>query len=260
LNADKIRLAQVIMNLLSNAAKYTPEKGRITLCAACNGEEVEVRVTDNGVGIAPNQLAKIFDMFYQANRSYEQLHGGLGIGLTLVRRLVEMHGGQVEAHSAGIDQGSEFVIRLPILGEQVPAQKERPSAEPRRATVQRILVVDDYRENAETLADLLRFDGYDVEVANDGLKAIEVAEQFRPSVVLLDIGMPKLNGYEAARRIREQSWGKAMVLIAVTGWGQEKDHNRSQQAGFNAHLLKPVDYPELAKLIANLSSGKLAGA
>ena len=260
LNADKIRLAQVIMNLLSNAAKYTPEGGRITLSAEHNGEEVAVRVTDNGVGIASDQLSQIFDMFYQANRSYEQLHGGLGIGLTLTRRLVEMHGGQVEAHSAGIDQGSEFVVRLPIFGEQPRPQKEPASAETTRAAVRRILVIDDFGENAETLAELLRFDGNDVEIANDGLKAVEIAEKFRPAVVLLDIGMPKLNGYEAARKIREQPWGKNMVLIAVTGWGGENDRNRSREAGFNAHLLKPVNYPELAKLIANLSSCRLTDA
>jgi CheY-like chemotaxis protein len=260
LNADKIRLAQVIMNLLSNAAKYTPDEGRITLSAEHNGEEVAVRVTDNGIGIAPNQLPNIFDMFYQANRSYEQLHGGLGIGLTLVRRLVEMHGGQVEAHSGGIDQGSEFVVHLPIRGEQARPQNETAGAEPTSATVRRILVVDDLGEIAETLAELLRFDGHDVEIATDGLKAIEIAETFRPSVVLLDIGMPKLNGYEVASKIREQPWGKDMVLIALTGWGQEKDRNRSRQAGFNAHLLKPFDYPELSKLIANLSSCNLTDA
>jgi PAS domain S-box-containing protein len=260
LNADKIRLAQVITNLLSNAAKYTPDEGRITLSAEHNGEEVAVRVTDNGIGIAPNQLPNIFDMFYQANRSYEQLHGGLGIGLTLVRRLVEMHGGQVEAHSGGIDQGSEFVVHLPIRGEQARPQNETAGAEPTSATVRRILVVDDLGEIAETLAELLRFDGHDVEIATDGLKAIEIAETFRPSVVLLDIGMPKLNGYEVASKIREQPWGKDMVLIALTGWGQEKDRNRSRQAGFNAHLLKPFDYPELSKLIANLSSCNLTDA
>ena len=257
LNADKIRLAQVIMNLLSNAAKYTPDGGRITLSAEHNGEEVSVRVTDNGVGIAPDQLSQIFDMFYQANRSYEQLHGGLGIGLTLARRLVEMHGGEVEAHSAGIDQGSEFVVRLPIIGEQPRPQKETASAETTRAPVQRILVVDDDGEIAETLAELLRFEGNNVEIANDGLKAVEIAEKFRPSVVLLDIGMPKLNGYEAARKIREQPWGKDMVLIAITGWGQENDRNRSREAGFDGHLLKPFNYPELSKSIANLSSRKL---
>lgn len=253
LNADKIRLAQVIMNLLSNAAKYTPDEGCITLSAERNGEEVVLRVRDNGVGIAPNQLPNIFDMFYQANRSYDQLHGGLGIGLTLVRRLVEMHGGQVEALSAGIDQGSEFVVCLPILGEQPQPLKEIPSTETARAAVRRILVVDDYGENAETLAELLCFEGNEVQIAKDGLQAVEIAEKFRASVVLLDIGMPKLNGYEAAHKIREQPWGKDMILIAVTGWGQETDRNRSQQAGFDAHLLKPINYPELAKLIANLS-------
>ena len=260
LNADKIRLAQVIMNLLSNAAKYTPEGGRITLSAEHNGDEVAVRVTDNGVGIAPDQLPKIFDMFYQANRSYEQLHGGLGIGLTLARRLVEMHGGQVAAHSAGINQGSEFVVRLPIFVEQLQPQKETARAETATATVRRILVVDDYGENAETLAELLRVEDNEVEIAHDGLKAVEIAEKFRPSVVLLDIGMPKLNGYEAARKIREQPWGRNMVLIAITGWGGENDRNRSREAGFNAHLLKPVNYPELAKLIADLSGCKLTDA
>jgi len=256
LHADKLRLGQVIMNLLTNAAKYTPEGGRIMLSAEHDGAEVAVRVTDNGVGIPPDQLSEIFDMFYQANRSYEQLHGGLGIGLTLARRLVEMHGGRVEAHSAGSNQGSEFVVRLPILGEQFQPQKEPTSAETTGTTVRRILVVDDYGENAETLAELLRFEGNEVEIANDGLKAVQIAETFRPAVVLLDIGMPNLNGYEAVRKIREQPWGKSMVLIAVTGWGQENDRNRSRQAGFDAHLLKPVNYPELAKLIADLSSGK----
>jgi CheY-like chemotaxis protein len=167
-----------------------------------------------------------------------------------------MHGGQVEAHSAGIDQGSEFVVRLPIIGEQPRPQRETASAETTRAPVQRILVVDDEGEIAETLAELLCFEGNNVEIANDGLKAVEIAEKFRPSVVLLDIGMPKLNGYEAARKIREQPWGKDMVLIAITGWGQENDRNRSREAGFNAHLLKPLNYPELSKLIANLSAGK----
>jgi PAS domain S-box-containing protein len=260
LHADKLRLAQVIMNLLTNAAKYTPEGGRITLSAEHDGEEVAVRVTDSGVGIAADQLSQIFDMFYQANRSYEQLHGGLGIGLTLARRLVEMHGGQVQAHSAGINQGSEFVVRLPIFVEQLQPQKGIANAETTTATVHRILVVDDYGESAETLAELLRLEGNEVKIAHDGLKAVEVAENFRPAVVLLDIGMPKLNGYEAARKIREQPWGKNMVLIAVTGWGQEKDRNRSREAGFNAHLLKPVNYSELSQLISSLSTCALADA
>jgi PAS domain S-box-containing protein len=254
LNADKIRLGQVIMNLLSNAAKYTPEGGRITLSAEHDGAEVVVRVEDNGIGIAPDQLAQIFDMFYQANRSYEQLHGGLGIGLTLARRLVEMHGGRVEAHSAGSNQGSAFVVRLPILAEELRQQKGPASAQATRGAIQRVLVVDDYGESAETLAELLRLGGHEVKIAHDGLKAVELAENFRPAVVLLDIGMPKLNGYEAARKIRAQPWGKNMVLIAVTGWGQEKDRDRSREAGFNAHLLKPVDYSELSKLIGSLTT------
>jgi PAS domain S-box-containing protein len=252
--ADKLRLAQVITNLLSNAAKYTPEGGRITLTAEHEGAEVVVRVEDNGIGIAPDQLAQIFDMFYQANRSYEQLHGGLGIGLTLARRLVEMHGGRVEAHSAGSNQGSAFVVRLPILAEELRQQKEPASAQATRGAIQRVLVVDDYGESAETLAELLRLGGHEVKIAHDGLKAVELAENFRPAVVLLDIGMPKLNGYEAARKIRAQPWGKNMVLIAVTGWGQEKDRDRSREAGFDAHLLKPVDYSELSKLIASVST------
>ena len=260
LNADKPRMAQVIMNLLSNAAKYTPMGGSITVSSERQGENVTLRVKDNGIGIAPEQLSQIFDMFYQANRSYDQLHGGLGIGLTLVRRLVEMHGGQVEVHSQGLNEGSEFVVHLPIFAEQHPPQEAIGSVETTRETGRRILVVDDYGESADTLAELLRFEGHEVEIANDGLKAIEVAGKFRPSVVLLDIGMPKLNGYEAARQIREQPWGKTMALIAVTGWGGENERKRSREAGFDAHLLKPVNYTELAKLIADLPKDNLTAA
>jgi PAS domain S-box-containing protein len=253
LEGDKVRLAQVIMNLLSNAAKYTPEGGHITLSAERNDEKVTLRVTDNGIGIAPEKLSQIFDMFYQANRTYEQSQGGLGIGLTLVRRLVEMHGGRVEVHSRGLNQGSEFVVRLPIsVGEPQP-QTKIAKADTARVAVGPILVVDDYWENAETLAELLRFDGHEVEIAKDGLQAVEIAETLRPGVVLLDIGMPKLNGYEAARKIREQPWGKNVMLIAVTGWGGENDLNQSREAGFDAHLLKPVNYSELARLISEFS-------
>jgi CheY-like chemotaxis protein len=219
---------------------------------------VLVRVTDDGIGIGADQLPHLFDMFYQADRSYEQTQGGLGIGLTLVRRLVEMHGGTVEAHSAGRNQGSEFTVRLPILLQQ--AEQER-SVEPYQkivASSRRILVVDDYGESAETLAALLRLDGNEVQVAHDGYEAVEAAAHFRPAVILLDVGMPKLNGYEAARRIREHTWGKKMVLIAVTGWGQARDRQRSRDAGFDAHLTKPVDYPELTSLLAELSPGEPA--
>jgi CheY-like chemotaxis protein len=217
---------------------------------------VVVRVTDDGIGIAPDQLPHLFDMFYQADRSYEQSQGGLGIGLTLVRRLVDMHGGTVEAHSAGRNQGSEFSVRLPILLEE-PGQEERVEVcQTPVATSRRILVVDDYGESAETLADLLRLDGNEVEIAHDGFEAVEAAANFRPAVVLLDVAMPKLNGYDAARRIREQSWGKKIVLIAVTGWGQARDRQRSREAGFDAHLTKPVDYPVLVRMLAELSPGE----
>jgi PAS domain S-box-containing protein len=253
--ADSVRLAQVFTNLLDNAAKYTRPKGHIALRVAVKAQTVVVRVTDNGMGIASDQLPHLFDMFYQAERSYEQSHNGLGIGLTLVRRLVEMHGGTIEAHSGGRNQGSEFTVRLPILMEE-PEQHARVAVlEKPMPTSRRILVVDDYGESADTLADLLRLDGNDVEIAHDGLEALETAATFRPAVVLLDVAMPKLNGYDAARRIREQPWGKNMVLIAVTGWGQARDRQRSREAGFDAHLTKPVDYPVLVRMLAELSAG-----
>jgi CheY-like chemotaxis protein len=253
LNADSVRLAQVFTNLLDNAAKYTHRQGHIALRVGQEGSKVAVQVTDNGIGIAPDQLSHLFDMFYQVDRSYEQSQGGLGIGLTLVRRLVEMHGGTVEAHSAGRNQGSEFTVRLPISPAQHEEEKRLEPCQEILAANRRILVVDDYGESAETLADLLRLDGNEVEIAHDGWEAVEAAAHFRPAVVLLDVAMPKLNGYDAARRIREQTWGKKIVLIAVTGWGQARDRQRSREAGFDAHLTKPVDYPALVRMLAELS-------
>ncbi|MGE5301983.1 MAG: PAS domain-containing protein [Alphaproteobacteria bacterium] len=255
LNADSVRLAQVFTNLLDNAAKYTHRQGHLALSVRLEGSTVVVRVTDDGIGIAPEKLPHLFDMFYQADRSYEQSQGGLGIGLTLVRRLVDLHGGAVEAHSSGRDQGSEFVVRLPISLEE-PEQEENIDLCPKLlATSRRILVVDDYGESADTLADLLRLDGNEVEIAHDGFEAVEAAANFRPAVVLLDVAMPKLNGYDAARRIREQPWGKKIVLIAVTGWGQARDRQQSREAGFDAHLTKPVDYPALLRMLAELLPG-----
>ena len=255
LEADSVRLAQVFTNLLDNAAKYTRREGHIALGVALEAQTVVVRVTDNGMGIAPDQLPHLFDMFYQAERSYEQSHSGLGIGLTLVRRLVELHGGTIEARSGGRNQGSEFIVRLPIFVEEPEQHEEVAVVEKPMPTSRRILVVDDYGEAADTLADLLRLDGNEVEIAHDGLEALETAATFRPAVVLLDVAMPKLNGYDAARKIREQPWGKNMVLIAVTGWGQARDRQRSREAGFDAHLTKPVDYPVLLRMVAELSAG-----
>ncbi len=255
LEADSVRLAQVFTNLLDNAAKYTRPQGHIALHVALERKTVVVRVTDNGMGIAPDQLPHLFDMFYQAERSYEQSHRGLGIGLTLVRRLVEMHGGTIQASSGGRNQGSEFTVHLPILLEEPKPREKAAIPEKPTPMSRRILVVDDYGESADTLADLLRLDGNDVEIAHDGLEALETAAIFRPAVVLLDVAMPKLNGYEAARKIREQPWGKSTVLIAVTGWGQARDRQRSREAGFDAHLTKPVDYPVLVRMLSQLSAG-----
>jgi PAS domain S-box-containing protein len=254
LEADSVRLAQVFTNLLDNAAKYTPPKGRIVLSVALEATTAVVQVTDNGIGIAPGHLPHLFDMFYQAERSYEQSHSGLGIGLTLVRRLVEMHGGTIEAHSAGKNQGSQFTVRLPTLTEE-PQHPERAAVQQQATAMpHRILVVDDYGESADTLAELLRLDGNEVEIAHDGLEALDTAADFHPAVVLLDVAMPKLNGYDTARQIRGKSWGKNIVLIAVTGWGQARDRQLSREAGFDAHVTKPVDYPALVRLLAELSS------
>lgn len=254
LDADAIRLSQVFMNLLNNAAKYTPQNGLINLSAERDGDNVAVRIADNGIGIAADQLPHLFDMFYQADRTYEQSQGGLGIGLTLVWRLVEMHGGKVEAHSAGLNQGSEFVVHLPVLTAHSDVQGQTEAVDNFPTAARRILVVDDYGDSADTLAELLGFDGNDVRVAHDGLEALEIAETFRPRVALLDLGMPKLNGYETASKIRERPWGKDMLLVAVTGWGEEDVMERTKEAGFDAHILKPVDYPELSKLLADFSS------
>ena len=250
LDADSVRLAQVFMNLLNNAAKYTKRGGHIWLTAEREGSDVVVRVRDNGIGIPGNMLAHIFDMFTQVDRSLERSQGGLGIGLTLVRRLVDMHDGSIEAHSNGPDKGSEFVVRLPIM--QPPDEPPPMSAGPRSTalTGSRILVVDDNKDSADSLKMLLRLKGNDIRTAYDGLEAGEVAETFRPELVLLDIGLPKLNGYEVARRIRQRPWGRDVVLVALTGWGQDEDRRRSQEAGFNFHIVKPVELAALEELLA----------
>lgn len=250
--ADKIRLAQAIGNLLSNAAKYTKSGGHISLTVTLEDDNVYVRIKDSGVGIPPHMLSRVFDMFTQVDTSIERAQGGLGIGLTVVKRLVEMHGGTVQAHSAGRDQGSEFAVRLPVA----PAmQNELCSMTESAATplVQhRILVVDDNREAALSLALMLNLMGNDTRTAFDGLEALDLAQAYQPDVMLMDIGMPKLNGYDAARRIREQAWGKRTVLVAVTGWGQDADRRSSRDSGFDHHLVKPVEPEALETLLASL--------
>lgn len=252
LDADPTRLAQVFLNLLNNAAKYTEPGGRIRLSAVHAGEQVAVTVTDSGIGIPANKLAGVFDLFAQVEESRTRSQGGLGIGLALVRRLVEMHGGTVEATSAGEGQGSSFRVRLAT----VPAPVAGPQrATPQPATHLRVLVVDDNRDAADTLALLLQLTGNTVQTAYDGATAVRAAGEFRPQVAILDIGLPQLNGHEAARAIRAEPWGTGMHLIALTGWGQDEDRLRSQESGFDRHLVKPIDPAALLTLLAKIATG-----
>jgi CheY-like chemotaxis protein len=221
------------------------------LSAETTGAEAVVRVRDNGLGIPVEAQPRIFEMFSQVDRNMERAQGGLGIGLTLVRRLTEMHGGAVEVTSEGPGKGSEFTVRIPVLKEVRPGsagQATGPGAV--AGAKRRILVVDDNRDAAESLGMMLKLMGNDVRTAHDGLTAVEVADSYRPEMILLDIGLPKLNGYDACRRIREQAWSKGLVIVALTGWGQDEDRRRSQEAGFDHHLVKPVEIAMLQQLLA----------
>ncbi|HEV3263804.1 MAG TPA: ATP-binding protein, partial [Gemmataceae bacterium] len=252
-DADRTRLAQVFCNLLNNSAKYMDRGGHIRLTAVRDGSDVLVSVKDTGIGIAAEQLPRIFQMFSQVEGSLERSQGGLGIGLTLVKRLVEMHGGSIEARSEGPGRGAEFVLRLPAAvgaAGPPPAGGNGEAAAPKSSL--RILIVDDNRDSADSLVMLLRLMGNDTRTAYDGQQGVDVAGEFRPDVALLDIGLPKLDGYEACRRIRGEPWGKNVVLVAVTGWGQEEDRRRSHEAGFDYHMVKPVDPDALMKLLAGL--------
>lgn len=255
LNADRARLAQVFGNLLNNSSKYTKPHGSILLTANRVDSEVVVSVKDNGAGIPPDKLKSIFDMFMQVDRSADRSQDGLGIGLTLVKRLAEMHGGSIEARSDGEGRGSEFVVRLPILSAPSVAPHTGRDADSDAAGSRRIVIVDDNLDSADSLAMLLEITGNQTFLAHDGLEAIELIEKERPEVVLLDIGLPLLDGHEVCRRIREQPWGKDIVVIALTGWGQEDDRRRSEEAGFDGHLVKPVDYDKLLELLDKLTNG-----
>jgi PAS domain S-box-containing protein len=259
LDADPARLTQVLGNLLNNACKFTERGGHVWLTAEDDGGQVIIRVKDNGIGIAPEQLPRLFDMFTQVDTSLERSRDGLGIGLTLVKTLVEMQGGTVEAHSEGLGRGSEFVVRLPTLAEAPAPQPSGPVAAPGTTARRRILIVDDNVDGAESLAMLLDLGGHETHMRHDGLEAVEAAERLRPDAILLDIGLPRLNGFEVARRIRSQSWGRHVVLIALTGWGQEEDRRQSMEAGFNSHMVKPVDHEVLLRLVASLPSRSDAG-
>jgi CheY-like chemotaxis protein len=255
LHADPARLAQVLGNLLNNACRYTPPGGRISLNAQQQGSEAVIKVQDTGIGIPPDKLDSVFEMFAQIDRPWERSHGGLGIGLTLAKQLIEIHGGSIAAHSQGQGLGSEFVIRLPLAADAPHAAPPKPAAQQRPAVTRRILIVDDNQDAAKSLAMLLKITGNQTQLAFDGLEAVKAAAAFRPEVLLLDIGLPKLSGYDVCRQIREQPWGKDLVIVALTGWGQEEDRRISKEAGFNYHMVKPLDYEALMRLLADPTDG-----
>jgi CheY-like chemotaxis protein/two-component sensor histidine kinase len=254
LEADPTRLEQILSNLLSNAAKYTPGPGTIDFHVTREGAQAVIRVRDDGIGIRPEMLDRVFELFAQADRLPERVQEGLGIGLTLVRSLTGLHGGTVSASSDGPGRGSEFVVRLPCL----PAQEKSARPVPRARTGaddarrRRVLVVDDNPDSAESLALLLQIEGHDVWTAHDGLSALAAAREHRPEVVLLDIGLPAgMDGYEVAQRMRPEAGLEDMLIVAVTGYGQAEDKRRAADAGFDGHLVKPVDIDKLWQLLAS---------
>jgi PAS domain S-box-containing protein len=251
--ADAARLEQVVVNLLNNAAKYTNEGGDIWLSVEQEGDEAVLRVRDTGIGIAPELLPRIFDLFAQADRSLDRSYGGLGIGLTLVRRLVEMHRGRVDAHSAGLGRGSEFTIHLPVLlSPAKPSQSPLIQAAKEPDQVWRVLVVDDNVDSADSTAMLLRMSGHEVSVAYSAESALETAVEHQPNLILLDIGLPEMDGYQVARRLRDAPQLKDVRIIALTGYGQYSDRQRSHEAGFDYHLVKPVRHEELEEVLSML--------
>jgi len=256
LEADAVRLVQVLANLLGNAAKYTPPRGSIWLTAERVGDEVMVRVRDTGVGLPPALLPRIFDLFVQGDASLDRTPGGLGIGLTLVHALVELHGGRVEARSAGLEQGSEFLVWLPVLPSGLPALAAAPEAAPAVAADGRlkILLVEDHQDTAESLAAMLEGWGHEVQVAFDGLAALRAVAALAPDVVLSDLGLPSLDGYEFARRLRQQPGFGRVLLVALSGYGREEDKRRSLEAGFDHHLVKPPDMDVLQALLAGVAA------
>jgi signal transduction histidine kinase/ActR/RegA family two-component response regulator len=255
LECDVSRLTQVLVNLLTNAAKYTDEAGEVFVTVECNGPEIILKVRDTGIGIPADLLPRVFDPFTQDERSQDRAQGGLGIGLTLARTLVDLHGGRIQVLSAGRGKGSEFVVYLPKLQG---APTERPEAQPPKkeaaANARRILVVDDLPDAAKSLAMLLQLLGNEVRTAGNGTEALETARHFLPEVVLLDIGLPGMDGLEVARRLRQEPSLSNTLLVALTGYGHEDDRRRSQESGFNAHLVKPVDLDELQILLASSRS------
>jgi signal transduction histidine kinase/ActR/RegA family two-component response regulator len=254
-DADFARIAQAFSNLLSNAAKYTPRGGRISVSAAAEGDSAVVHVRDTGIGIPREMLSRIFEMFTQLKVDRDRTTSGLGVGLSLARRLVELHGGTVEAHSEGPGRGSEFVIRLPLLAATPENEPPRERAAPSGAC--RVLIAEDNVDAAEMMRVMLSLSGHDVKVATDGVQAVAIAESTRPDIAFIDIGMPRMDGYEAARQIR-RALADRIVLVALTGWGQEDDKERAREAGFDHHLTKPAEPEMLERLIGDCSDRRSA--
>src|SRR5262249_49279973 len=262
IEGDPARLTQLFGNLLNNAAKFTRGPGRIALEATREGDRARVVVRDTGVGIPTDMLTHIFELFAQVETGVDRTHGGLGIGLTLVKSLVELHGGTVEAESDGPGRGSAFVVRLPLAAEPPPDEGAESPADGeagRRSPRCRILVVDDHVDSAVTLARLLRRIGHEVETAHDGPGALQAAAASRPDIMLVDLGMPGMSGFEVARHIRERPELAETRLVALTGWGQPEDRIRTRQAGFDRHLVKPVDFAVLGSLLAEWAKEKCTG-
>jgi PAS domain S-box-containing protein len=258
LQADATRLAQMIQNVLDNAAKFTPPGGKIWLSASREGAEVAIRIRDSGIGIPAASLERVFDMFSQLENAIDRSQGGLGIGLSLVRALALLHGGTVEARSEGIGKGSEFVIRLPVSEEETVDAARPRELRDANGSGRNILVVDDNQDAAVSLSMVLQIEGHHVQVAFNGTSGFEATRESRPDVVILDIGMPDINGYEVARRIRKEHWGNEIELIALTGWGQEKDRSDAFSAGFDHHFTKPADLDRLIELLQEAGNGREA--
>jgi len=259
LKGDVVRIAQAISNLLNNAAKYTESGGHIWLSAESRGRDAVIIVRDTGIGITAEMLPYVFDMFRQGERS-SGTKGGLGIGLTLAKRLIKMHHGSIHVESKGLGKGSAFAVHLPIILQEEEAPRHSERLTTADAASMRILIVDDNEDAVSTLNMMLHLAGHQTRTARDGIEAVDLANTYRPNVVLLDIGMPRMNGYEAAETIRKQSWGQNMALIAMTGWGQESDRQRSKEAGFDEHLVKPVDPQVLLRLLKKMEQKRIASA
>jgi PAS domain S-box-containing protein len=254
---DRVRLAQVFSNILGNAAKYTPGGGNVRLELRREDTQAVVRIRDSGIGIPPHMLKFVFDLFAQVDRAYDRTGGGLGVGLTVAKRLVEMHHGRIEAMSLGVNTGSEFVVRLPVIADAQAVQAPRAHDAGARSVRRKVLIADDNQDAAASLGMLLHVMGHETRLAHDGLEALEAAEVFRPDIVLLDIGMPQLNGYETARRLRARPWAASTVLIALTGWGQEADRRRARDAGFHHHVVKPLDPDVLAEMLEHAGTASV---